>query len=238
MDAYAGPSSTAALTTSVQASVSIAAQVAGLSAAYQWLSLYVGHDDPIAFASLDTRGMHRLTADSVTTSESAALAFGQTSVDALLATDGYALAFSGVYQDSLNATDQANVTTDYQFSFGGYAVSDYFLQDYVEDQTVTVSDSYALSFSTVMSDSSVVSDGLALVYTTGFSDGAISSDSSSFTWSTPFSDGAAASDVGSIALSKVISDASAAADAGSLFYLNYVDGSYLAGDYVGIYTTF
>ena len=175
-------------------------------------------------AYLDTTGLFKFTADSVTVVENTAFVISKIAdADSFYLVDSIATAFSKATSDSVTMSDSVVTVT-------------VFLRNFAD--TVSLTDSAARLVSPAYVETVSTSDANVIAFNSGKADSFSVSDFTAAIYSPAYSDTVSSSDATTLSTDKLFSETMSTSDSGSLIAQNYCDITYFAEDYVGEYRTF
>jgi hypothetical protein len=175
-------------------------------------------------AYLDTTGLFKFTADSVTVVENTAFVVSKIAdADSFYLADSTETAFGKAASDSVTMSDSVVTVT-------------VFIRDFAE--TISLADSATRLVSPAYIETVFTSDAKVLAFSIGKADSFSLSDFTAVVYSPAYSDTVSSSDATTLSTDKLFSETMSTSDSGSLIAQNYCDITYFAEDYVGESRTF
>lgn len=204
--------------------VATSAQIAAATVAHVYPVSDISYILLASAAYLDTTGLFKFTADSVTVVENTAFVISKIAdADSFYLADSTTTAFDKATSDSVTMSDSVVTVT-------------VFLRDFAE--TISLTDSAAKLISPAYVETVSTSDTNVIAVDSGKADSFSLSDFTAAVYSPAYSDTVSSSDAASLSTDKPFSETTSTSDSGSVIAQNYCDITYFAADYVGEYRTF
>jgi hypothetical protein len=204
--------------------VNASAQIAAATVSHVYPVSDISYILLASAAYLDTTGLFKFTADSVTVIENTAFAISKIAdADSIYITDSTVADFGKSVPDSVVISDSISTVV-------------VFVRDFTE--TISLADTATKLISPAYVEIVSTTDTNTLSIDSNQTDSLSVSDLTAIAYSTAYSDTISASDAATVLTTKTFSETMSTSDSGSVISQNYCDITYFAEDYVGESRTF